>query len=331
MAKSSGAVAAFLLLCPTATIAHAVMKTPAPRQASGMLGTGTKLQPFADAQLYADNGCGGAGNGDPGLKQPPTIAYQSGAQVTVTWELTIPHPADNLDSGIRIAVHYGAGDSFSQNILTGGVVGSGNPGTVSAGLLTTTVNLPNGKTSDWATIQWVWSANGDGGSYVGCSDVAITTNGQLPNYPNPNAHVGEVLSGIPAAASGPGSIYVASPPPPPVGGGGSGSGGGGSNNVGAPDGEGNPAVPVAVLLLLGAAGGIGYYFWKQNQKAKGKGSMPAVGITPNVATVSAVPPPPPGAPALPPGWQEHTDPGTGRAYYYNVNTGASSWVVPDHV
>ena len=223
---------------------HAVMKTPTPRPASGMQNTGTKLQPFNAAQSYADGGCGGSTNGDPGVQQP-TIAFQSGAQVTVTWELTIPHPADNLDSGIRIAVHYGPGDSFAQNILAGGVINSGQPNTVSADLLTTTVQLPAGKVSDYATIQWVWSANQDGGSYIGCADVAITANGALPTNYVPNARQGEVLSGVAATATGPGSIVQPSPPPPPPQGGNVGSG----NNQGAPSGDGgNSSGPGGRLL-----------------------------------------------------------------------------------
>jgi len=50
-------------------------------------------------------------------------------------------------------------------------------------------------------------------------------------------------------------------------------------------------------------------------------------------TASHIPPPPPPnePPALPAGWEERMDPTTGRSYYYNVHTGASSWVWPDHV
>ena len=121
--------------------------------------------------------------------QIPTVAYTPGAQVTVTWALTIPHPADNLDSGVRIAMHYGPGDSFDQNILMGGVIGSGAPGTVSAELTTVTVTLP-AKTCDYCTLQWLWAANADGGSYIGCSDVAITANGALPNYVGLPSQVG---------------------------------------------------------------------------------------------------------------------------------------------
>ena len=72
-----------------------------------------KLTPFADAQINADGGCGGRDNSDPGVQQP-TVAFQAGSQVTVTWELTIPHPDDNLDSGIRIAVLTGKDGAKSR-------------------------------------------------------------------------------------------------------------------------------------------------------------------------------------------------------------------------
>lgn len=299
---------------------HAVMKTPTPRPASGMQNTGTKLQPFNAAQSYADGGCGGSTNGDPGVQQP-TIAFQSGAQVTVTWELTIPHPADNLDSGIRIAVHYGPGDSFAQNILAGGVINSGQPNTVSADLLTTTVQLPAGKVSDYATIQWVWSANQDGGSYIGCADVAITANGALPTNYVPNARQGEVLSGVAATATGPGSIVQPSPPPPPPQGGNVGSG----NNQGAPSGDGgNPAVPVAVFLILGAVGFYGYTQYKKMKSNAGSG--------PTVSKTDAPPPPPvPSAdPGLPPGWSSAVDPASGVTYYIDPQ-GGSQWTAPERV
>jgi len=220
-------VAFVCLVSPTFVWGHAVMTSPSPRPASGMIGTGSKLQPFAGASAYANGGCGSATNGDPGV-QIPTVAYTPGAQVTVTWALTIPHPADNLDSGVRIAMHYGPGDSFDQNILTGGVIGSGAPGTVSAELTTVTVTLP-AKTCDYCTLQWLWAANADGGSYIGCSDVAITANGALPNYVGLPSQVGNVLPGVLATpgaggSTNPGSIIVPAQDPGQVPPGGTGPG-----------------------------------------------------------------------------------------------------------
>ena len=294
-----------------------------------------KIQPFADARLYVDNGCGSATNGDPGV-QVPTIAYRPGEQITVDWTLTIPHPADNLDSGIRVAVHYGAGDSFDSNILTGGVVGSGQPGTVSAGLQTITVALPTGKTCDYCTLQWVWSANQDGGSYIGCTDIAITASGALPNYATLPPQTGNVLPGVLASPSGPGSILVAAPPPPPpclpalpclaaplV-----------SNSQ-----QRSPAPDTMeiffALVAVAAAGGSyyhkkkkGFYPWQKPGDAK----QPTMTRPPPPPGATEPPPPPPPAAqvaALPSDWTPQLDPATQKTYYYNTKTGATQWVPPN--
>ena len=124
---------------------------------AGIGGSGTKLRPFTDAAMYADETkCGGAGaNNDPGV-QRPLQAFSPGDELTVTWKMTIAHPADYVDSpgsGVRIAMHYGAGDSFKENILAGGLVGDpgvstlaagDDPGTESGDLVTKTVTLPAG-------------------------------------------------------------------------------------------------------------------------------------------------------------------------------------------
>ena len=95
---------------------------------AAITGSGTKLQPFAEAKIYADDTkCGGATkNDDPGV-QTPLVAFSPGDQLTVKWRMTIPHPndypldapanAESPGSGVRIAMHYGATDSFGANIL----------------------------------------------------------------------------------------------------------------------------------------------------------------------------------------------------------------------
>jgi hypothetical protein len=75
-------------------------------------------------------------------------------------------------------------------------------------LHTLSVQLPRGKTCDLCTLQWIWSAEQDGGSYLGCADISITTNGQ-PVTPAPQPVPGEVLAGVT------GEVYAAAPPPPP--------------------------------------------------------------------------------------------------------------------
>ena len=88
-------------------------------------------------------------------------------------------------------------------LWTGGVVGSGNPNTVSAGLLSQTVTLPAGKTCDYCTLQWIWAARGDGGSYIGCADISITADGTLPDFASLPSQTGNVLPGVAATAAGP--------------------------------------------------------------------------------------------------------------------------------
>jgi len=325
----SARAAAMLALLPTLVVGHAVLTSPAPRSASGMQGTGTKLPPFADAALLANGGCGGSANGDPGV-QTPTVAFTPGAAVTVSWTLTIPHSADNIDSGIRVAVHYGPGDSFAQNILAGGVVGSGAPGTVSAGLETVQEALPAGKTCQYCTLQWIWSARQDGGSYIGCADIAITANGALPTY-TPGAQAGNVLPGVPAALTGPGSIIVPAvngPPPPPGGVGAPPSNNNGGDKV--DTGVGVSGWGVAGFLLL--AGGGGFYFYRKRKQGGGpSGTTQVVGGGGTRGLAAAPPPPgppPSGAAVLPPGWTPQVDPASGRTYYYNTKTGESSWTPP---
>ena len=181
-------------------------------------GSGTKLQPFAEAKIYADETkCGGATkNKDPGV-QTPLVAFSPGDQLTVKWRMTIPHPIDYpLDapantespgSGVRIAMHYGATDSFDANILAGGLAGDPGEGTLAAGTseddpgrngeVTATVTLDATKTCNYCTLQWIWAANNDGGSYLMCVDISITNDGQLPNFNDPAipSEVGKLVAG----------------------------------------------------------------------------------------------------------------------------------------
>ena len=86
-----------LALLAERAAAHAILTTPAPRPNLN-IAPGVKLQPFAQAKALADAGCGGLQNKDPGV-QRPTIAYTPGSPVQVSWQLTIPHPTDVLDTG----------------------------------------------------------------------------------------------------------------------------------------------------------------------------------------------------------------------------------------
>ena len=182
---------------------------------AGISGSGTKLQPFADAKIYADETkCGGAvKNKDPGV-ETPLVAFSPNDVLTVKWRMTIPHPIDYpLDapdntaspgSGVRIAMHYGATDSFKDNILAGGVAGDPRVGTLAAGTseddpgrngeVTATVTL-GAKTCDYCTLQWIWAANNDGGSYLMCVDLSITAYGQLPDFNAIPSEVGKLVAG----------------------------------------------------------------------------------------------------------------------------------------
>jgi hypothetical protein len=315
-------VALILFLSATAD-AHAVQTAPTPRPASGMQGSGNKITPFADASDYADNGCGGSRNGDPGV-QIPTVVYRPGDQVTVTWDLTIPHNDDNLDSGIRIAIHYGPGDSFAQNVLIGGVVGSGNPGTADAGDLSATVTLPN-KECDYCTLQWIWSANGDGGSYIGCTDISVKTNGQLPNFASLPSEAGNVLPGVAASADGPGAIYVdpsneadddtgggtTSPPPD-----------GEDEDVGSS----SSTTAFVVVIFIVAAGAAFYDYQKKKGRTAGNPPPPPDVEVTSAASAAAKP----GSDeTLPKGWTTQFDEATQRPYWYNSTTGESAWARPE--
>jgi len=155
----------------------------------------------------------------------------------------------------------------------------GLPGTVSAGLQTVTVSLPAQKTCEYCTLQWIWAANQDGGSYIGCADIAITANGALPTY-IPNAQRGNVLPGVLATpGAGPGSILVplVGGPPPPGGIGGGASIGDGSK---IDTGVGISGWAVAGVVVL-AAGGAYYYYKSRKQTSTTQvGGTRAMGVAP---------------------------------------------------
>ena len=210
------------LSCAPLAGGHAILSVPAPRSGTN-IGVGTKLTPFADASTFALE-CGGTRNSDPGVEQP-TVAYTPGETIDLTWVLTIPHAIDRLTDGVRVAIHYDDGDTFSDNILDGGVGTDPLTGTVPVAdadaeaddEITFQVTLPTGKTCDYCTLQWIWSAQNDGGSYLACADISITTNGQLPNFNNVPSEVGKVLPGVGVAIGdgNTGGDGAPSAPPPP--------------------------------------------------------------------------------------------------------------------
>ena len=190
-------VAAVLLLAHEAQ-SHAMLTVPTGRP-HVIDPNGPKLTPFSDARYVANRGCGGVDNGGetvimPSLN-PATNVFIAGSTIEIKWKLTIPHNADNRDTGIRVSLHYEENDSFECNILGGGLdgdpgfhpvqEGAANPRVLSAGPddavtnqeVSTLVTLPD-KTCDYCVLQWAWAARSDGGFYISCADIAITTDGR---------------------------------------------------------------------------------------------------------------------------------------------------------
>lgn len=280
----------------------------------------SQLTPFSSAKSVADGGCGGAANNDPGVSLiiPPENVFTAGTSVPVRWRLTIPHPIDVEDTGIRVSLHYESGSSFACNILKGGL--EGDPGyddrpnmRVAAGPTTTTapntevtvlVDLPADQTCDYCVLQWVWAARADGGFYMGCADIAITLPGAQYNPLNPETSsqnplpVNQPTKGYPC-------VFL------------DGSTGGGAN-------AGVIVLVIIILLVVGAAA----YALRGKICAGGKSNP--LGLKGggdnemyNVATPSA----PAGGGGLPPGWSSATDP-SGRTYYVNSATNQTQWDPP---
>ena len=64
-------------------------------------------------------------------------------------------------------------------------------------------------------------------------------------------------------------------------------------------------------------------------------SLPELPAPPTLPHMAALPPPPapPPAPlsALPPGWEAHEDDESGAIYFYNVDTGETTWEAPQRI
>jgi hypothetical protein len=103
--------------------------------------------------------------------------FAPGQNLTVKWRVTIPHPADNILTGVRIAIHYSNTDSYKDNILAGMAVGDPDKTKVDASLEEYTVTLPPTKTCSPCTLQWMWAAQNDGGFYLECADINIKSSG----------------------------------------------------------------------------------------------------------------------------------------------------------
>ena len=110
-----------LLALVASVDAHGVLSDPPAREGAGQgfdpADQGVKLQPFGDARRIANEGCGGTPNGGlANTVKQPTAAYTPGGTLLVKWKVTIPHDIDRLDTGVRLALHYSATDSFELNV-----------------------------------------------------------------------------------------------------------------------------------------------------------------------------------------------------------------------
>ena len=278
-----------------------------------------QLTPFSNAKSIADAGCGGVANQDTGVRQPlPENVFIAGTDIQVQWKLTIPHPADVEDTGVRIALHYESGSSFECNILKGGL--EGDPGfdgpnrRVAAGLETdttpgqtrsVTVRLPEGQTCDYCVLQWVWAARSDGGFYMNCADISIVDRDANGNPLAPNYQIAENPSSeLPRnqpAKNYPCVFLDGSSP----------------SSAGATAG-----IVILVLILLVGAGAAFYFL---------KGKMGGGGAKAPASKYAVATPPASGGGGggggLPPGWSKSTD-ASGRTYYVNSANGQTQWDPP---
>ena len=272
-----------------------------------------QLTPFSNAKSIADAGCGGVANQDTGVRQPlPENVFIAGTDIQVQWKLTIPHPADVEDTGVRIALHYESGSSFECNILKGGL--EGDPGfdgpnrRVAAGLETdttpgqtrsVTVRLPEGQTCDYCVLQWVWAARSDGGFYMNCADISIVDRDANGNPLAPNYQIAENPSSeLPRnqpAKNYPCVFLDGSSP----------------SSAGATAG-----IVILVLILLVGAGAA--YFLGGKMGGGGAGRPPP--STPSRRRRH----PAAAAAAASSGWSKSTD-ASGRTYYVSSANGQTQW------
>ena len=122
---------------------------------------GVKLPGVANFKSL-ENSCGGPTNGaKQGLPNTINAEYIAGDQINVAWDLTIPH--DNAP-GVRVAMAYGNGDLFTNNILVDGY---------DVNRKSIQVTLPKGKGCQGCYLQWSWRSIEDDGIYMSCSYVKI--------------------------------------------------------------------------------------------------------------------------------------------------------------
>jgi hypothetical protein len=162
------------------------------------------------------------------------------------------------------------------------------------------VQLPEGKTCPYCTLQFMWAARSDGGYYVQCADISITDSGLPQDFNGLPSEAGNALalnnpstgSGCSAGARSPAQRRAAAAQ---------------SRTAG---------IVAAIIVLIVVAVGASFYF----RKVKGGNASPAAG-GPRGTTVAIT------SGGLPAGWREQVDPASGRTYYVS-NSGETSWTRP---
>jgi hypothetical protein len=281
---------------------HAILLAPAPR-VSMRAEPGVKVPGL----LQATEGCGAVATAEQLL---PANIFEATTRATVTWKVTIPHPAD--PAGVSVAIQYSATDDFAANrLLANGNIGTG----------TVSLSLPlSAKTCQNCILRWNWDAPNDGGHYTGCADIQIVAVGQLAAA---QSAAQAAINGNPGG--NPGGAAPADS-----------SGGGAGMGIGVTFG-------LFLVIGLGVGGGILYY------RRRGTSSSPTTTTASSSGFSKGAYAPAPtreaSAPALsagrtslsgvriqsmgplPEGWQEFkTD--EGIPYYYQASSGTTVWERP---
>ena len=309
---------------------HAIMTAPLPREGSG--GSPATVQADIISLEGADNARNVAGNGcrgnngvptngwtsfqppiQPGQNSPlPLQVYEPGQPLDIEWNVIVPHPDDTLETGVRVAIHYGDRDSFNDNVVLGCMNGDdgcndqdsrGNyRNRVPAESQSRSINLPLGKTCDYCVLQFVWpvKAGAVDAFYMSCADISIRNRDPAGNF-LPGGQIIEtdennnLLPDGKASADESGNSLEG------------GGGGGGGGAAGA-------AIGVIVAILI--VGGIGYYVYKN-----GCGGMSVPKLSSGGGGGG-------GGDKLADGWVAATDPSSGRTYYVNKTTQQTTWEMP---
>jgi len=159
-----------------------------------------------------------------------------------------------------------------------------------------------------ATLRWMWNSAEGLETYANCLDLQIE-----------GAYSGGGGSG--GGGSGGGGVS---------GGGGGTSPGSGSNALSSSGDGSRWSVVVLGMILIGLVVLFGRALYRHlNPDVKpesGPAAVAEISVAP--AGGQSAPQPPPGAPALPAGWKQMTDPTSGVPYYYNTADGESRWQRP---